>query len=67
MPAAWMRFLFFCSDEVGEEELQTSAAAVTDLLKRNFKAHFAKKTPFGVYVHHSWFSEFPVRKEGFRK
>jgi len=53
-----------------EDELETSAAAVTELLKSNFKAHYNTRTPFGVYVHQSWFlyddaNNVTVRKDGF--
>ncbi|KAF2357300.1 NodB domain [Trinorchestia longiramus] len=48
-----------------EDELETSSAAVTDLLKRNFRSHYNARTPFGVYTHHSWFYN-ETRKQGLR-
>uniref|UniRef100_A0A6A7FWX2 Chitin deacetylase 9-like protein n=1 Tax=Hirondellea gigas TaxID=1518452 RepID=A0A6A7FWX2_9CRUS len=50
-----------------EDELETSADAVTQLLKRNFKAGLSKRSPFGIYVHHSWFVDYPVRTEGMKQ
>ena len=54
-----------------DEELSTSSAAVTDLLKRNFKSSMAKRTPFGLYIHQWWFDTNqdygPIRTQGFKE
>jgi hypothetical protein len=56
-----------------DNELETSAAAVTDLLKRNFNSHyFSDRSPFGLYTHHSWFqyddiNNVTVRHDGFKQ
>jgi len=54
-----------------EDELDVSANAVADLLKRNFNSHFEKRTPFGIYTHHSWFltdaEDNNVKQQGFKK
>ncbi|KAF2357299.1 NodB domain [Trinorchestia longiramus] len=55
-----------------EDELETSADAVADLLIRNFRSHyFSDRSPFGVYTHHSWFladtnNNVTARHDGFR-
>ncbi|KAA0194972.1 hypothetical protein HAZT_HAZT001715 [Hyalella azteca] len=55
-----------------EDELETSAEAVLDLLRRNFNTHFyGDRAPFGLYTHHSWFltdtlNNVTVRHDGFQ-
>ena len=55
-----------------DDELETSANAVFDLLRRNFLSHYnTDRSPFGLYTRQAWFlnddiTNSTARHDGFQ-